>query len=38
VLDYDVKTGNPADAEQLAPAIKRIGKRLGRITQQATAQ
>ena len=37
VLDYDVKTGNPADAEQLAPAIKRIRKRLGRVPQQATA-
>ena len=37
VLDYDVKTGNPADAEQLAPAIKRIGRRLGRVPQQTTA-
>ena len=37
VLDYDVKTGNPADAEQLAPAIRRIGKRLGRVPQQTTA-
>jgi transposase, IS5 family len=37
VLDYDVKTGNPADAEQLAPAIRRIAKRLGRVPAQATA-
>ena len=37
VLDYDVQAGNPADAEQLAPAIKRISKRLGRVPQQATA-
>jgi IS5 family transposase len=37
VLDYDVQTGNPADAEQLAPAIRRIGKRLGRVPQQTTA-
>jgi IS5 family transposase len=37
VLDYDVKTSNPADAEQLAPAIKRVGKRLGRVPRQATA-
>ena len=37
VLGYDVKTGNPADAEQLAPAIKRVHKRLGRVPQQATA-
>jgi IS5 family transposase len=37
VLDYDVNTGNPADAEQLAPAIRRISKRLGRVPQQTTA-
>jgi IS5 family transposase len=36
VLDYDVQTGNPADAEQLAPAIRRIGKRLGRVPRQVT--
>jgi IS5 family transposase len=24
VLDYDVQTGNPANAEQLAPAIARL--------------
>jgi IS5 family transposase len=37
VLDYDVKTGNPPNADQLAPAIKRISSRLGRIPQQTTA-
>jgi transposase, IS5 family len=37
VLDYDVKTGNPPDAEQLAPAIRRISRRLGRCPQRATA-
>jgi transposase, IS5 family len=37
VLDYDVKAGNPPDAEQLAPAIRRIAKRLGRVPEQATA-
>jgi transposase, IS5 family len=37
VLDYDVKIGNPADAEQLAPAIRRISRRLGRMPEQATA-
>jgi transposase, IS5 family len=37
VLDYDVKTGNPPDAERLVPAIKRIAKRLGRVPQQTTA-
>jgi IS5 family transposase len=37
VLDYDVRTGNPPDAEQLAPAITRIAKRLGRVPAQATA-
>jgi len=36
VLDYDVKTGNPPDAEQFVPAIKRVRKRLGRVPQQAT--
>jgi IS5 family transposase len=37
VLDYDLKRGNPADAEQLAPAIRRIARRLGRTPEQATA-
>ena len=37
VLDYDVSTGNPPDAEQLVPAIKRISKRFGRVPQQTTA-
>jgi transposase, IS5 family len=37
VLDYDLKRGNPADAEQLAPAIRRICLRLGRVPEQTTA-
>ncbi len=37
VLDYDLKRGNPADAEQLAPAIRRIRNRLGRAPQKASA-
>ena len=37
VLDYDVKTGNPRDAEQLVHAIKRVRKRLGRVPQKMTA-
>jgi transposase, IS5 family len=37
VLDYDLKRGNPADANQLAPAIRRIAQRLGRVPAQATA-
>jgi IS5 family transposase len=37
VLDYDLKRGNPADAEQLVPAIRRIAIRLGRTPEQATA-
>ena len=30
ILDYEVKTGNPPDGEQLARAISRVHKRLGR--------
>lgn len=37
VLDYEVKTGNPPDAEQLAPAIKRVQARLGRVPEQVAA-
>ncbi len=37
VLDYDVKVGNPADAKQLAPAIRRISGRLGWVPEQTTA-
>ena len=29
VLDYDIQEGNPADAAQLAPAIRRITRRTG---------
>jgi len=37
VLDYDVKIGNPADADQLAPAIRRIRTRFGRTPEKVTA-
>jgi IS5 family transposase len=37
ILDYDVKTGNPPDAEQLAPAVKRVQARLGRTPEQVAA-
>jgi len=37
VLDYDLRIGNPADADQLAPAIMRIRTRLGRTPQTVTA-
>jgi transposase, IS5 family len=37
ILDYEVKTGNPPDAEQLAPAISRVHKRLGRTPEQVAA-
>jgi IS5 family transposase len=37
ILDYEVKTGNPPDAEQLAPAIKRVQTRLGRTPEQVAA-
>jgi hypothetical protein len=29
VLDYDVQEGNPADAAQVAPAIRRVTRRTG---------
>jgi IS5 family transposase len=37
ILDYEVKTGNPPDAEQLAPAVSRVHKRLGRTPEQVAA-
>jgi transposase, IS5 family len=37
ILDYEVKTGNPPDAEQLAPAVGRVHKRLGRTPVQVAA-
>ena len=36
-LDYEVKTGNPPDAEQLAPAISVSTTRLGRTPEQVAA-
>lgn len=37
ILDYEVKTGNPPDAEQLVPAVKRVQNRLGRAPEQVAA-
>ena len=37
VLDYDVHIGNPPDAPLLAPAIKRIGRRIGKVPRAVTA-
>ncbi len=37
VLDYDVQAGNPADAPQLAPAIRRIAARTGAPPRAVTA-
>jgi len=37
VLDYTVEEGNPADAPELAPAIKRIKTRVGKAPRAVTA-
>jgi IS5 family transposase len=37
VVDYHIMMGNPADAPLLAPAIKRIMARLGRVPRAVTA-
>jgi transposase, IS5 family len=37
ILDHTVEIGNPADAPQLAPAIKRITRRAGRPPRAVTA-
>lgn len=37
VLDYDVHIGNPPDAPLLAPAIERIGRRIGKVPRAVTA-
>ncbi len=37
VLDHNVEQGNPHDAPQLAPAVKRVAKRVGRIPDTVTA-
>ena len=37
VLDYTVESGNPADAPQLEPAVKRIKQRTGRAPRAVTA-
>ena len=37
VLDYQVEVGNPADAPLLAPAVKRITARAGRVPKAVTA-
>ena len=37
VLDWRVEVGNPADAPQLAPAIERIRRRVGKVPRAVTA-
>jgi transposase, IS5 family len=37
ICDYTVKLGNPPDAPQLAPAIRRIVERTGRVPRAVTA-
>jgi transposase, IS5 family len=37
VLDHAVEQGNPPDAPQLAPAVKRVTKRAGRTPRTVTA-
>jgi IS5 family transposase len=37
VLDYRVEIGNPPDAPLLAPAIERIGRRVGKVPRAVTA-
>jgi IS5 family transposase len=37
VLDYHVEVGNPLDAPLLAPAVKRIAARAGRVPRAVTA-
>ena len=37
MLDHSVEQGNPPDAPQLAPAVKRVKKRAGRTPRTVTA-
>jgi transposase, IS5 family len=37
ILDYAVEQGNPADGPQLAPAVKRVIKRTGKVPRTVTA-
>lgn len=37
IVDYNVEAGNPPDAEQLAPAIRRIKRRAGRAPRTVVA-
>ena len=37
VLDHSVEQGNPPDAPQLAPTVKRVSKRAGRTPGTVTA-
>ncbi len=37
ILDHSVEVGNPTDAPQLAPAIERITRRVGRVPRTVTA-
>jgi transposase, IS5 family len=37
IVDHNLERGNPADAPQLAPALKRVSKRAGRPPRKVTA-
>jgi transposase, IS5 family len=37
VLDYEVRIGNPPDAELLVPAIERVVRRVGKVPRAVTA-
>jgi IS5 family transposase len=37
IVDYTLEQGNPPDAPQLAPAVRRVSKRTGRVPRTVTA-
>jgi IS5 family transposase len=37
IVDYTLEQGNPPDAPQLAPAVRRVGTRTGRVPRTVTA-
>jgi transposase, IS5 family len=37
IVDHNIEQGNPADAPQLAPAVKRVNERTGRMPRTVTA-
>ncbi len=37
IVDHNIETGNPTDAPMLAPAIKRVARRAGRVPRAVTA-